>query len=714
MEKQESKHWLMRCRKKKRLYRLVVKAIYGIGIALLGSLLLGWVYAMPCWVTLVCALFIGALYACISGFEKPSLLETAFYLDAKFPELEYSSSLFLKPTSSLATLQRIQLEKVEERVAELSHRPDDHYHVLKKPLLFLILCTLLYTVGHYFQKGSSLTSAETDERFERKPKQEIPMPAVFTNAELQIRFPAYTRLPVREQHDLSISALKGAIIRLRLHTNTPMKEVALLFNGQKKESMKRVAPLVWESVFPVKESGFYQIQYDGNTSNMYPLEAIPDQPVSITVLHPDPHQNIEPGYAPVVALEAHLSDDFAIKDAAIMATTSSGKGESVQFKSREIALHASGGEELKVKQSLDMKALEMKPGDELFFYLRAHDLAGQESRSDIYVVSWQDTTELMSLSGIVSGSDVKPEYFRSQRQIILDIEKLMTESPKLSKEEGQRQSNNIGIDQKLLRLRYGQFLGEEAEEDNGGDHDHDHRHNPEEGEEEHRESVPEDIVVLQDQLTHHHDRAEDATFFTPDQKAQLKATLTEMWNAELKLRTYQPQQALPYAYKALKLLKDLQQQSRTYVAKVSSKPNPLKPEKRLSGDLADIVEPRVQIERPAKDQRALMITHLRKTLAYFSNLNEDGTLDKAALLLLTGIQEELIRAATSAPGKYLRALKVAREMEESAGVYTKSQVRVLSTAIQELLPQQYDQPAAKRKTPDESIYHHYLNLISRP
>src|SRR6202000_3055378 len=91
--------------------------------------------------------------------------------------------------------------------------------------------------------------------------------------------------------------------------------------------------------------------------------------------------------------------------------------------------------------------------------------------------------------------------------------------------------------------------------------------------------------------TDKHDNAEDATYFEPGVKAQLKATLNEMWNAELRLRTYKPREALPYCYKALRLLKYLQQQSRAFVAKTGVRVMPLNPDKRLTGELASIVPP---------------------------------------------------------------------------------------------------------------------------
>src|SRR4030095_5849389 len=67
-----------------------------------------------------------------------------------------------------------------------------------------------------------------------------------------------------------------------------------------------------------------------------------------------------------------------------------------------------------------------------------------------------------------------------------------------------------------------------------------------------------------------------------------------MWNAELKLRTFKPEDALPFEYKALRLLKDLQQKSRVYVQKTAIKISPVKEEKRLTGELNKIISPSTQ------------------------------------------------------------------------------------------------------------------------
>ncbi len=85
----------------------------------------------------------------------------------------------------------------------------------------------------------------------------------------------------------------------------------------------------------------------------------------------------------------------------------------------------------------------------------------------------EDTAQLMEMEGLMSGINIKPEFFRSQRQIIIETEQLLKDSDTISVEEFKKRSNELGVDQKLLRLRYGKFLGEETDVEIGNDHDHD-------------------------------------------------------------------------------------------------------------------------------------------------------------------------------------------------------------------------------------------------
>jgi len=208
---------------------------------------------------------------------------------------------------------------------------------------------------------------------------------------------------------------------------------------------------------------------------------------------------------------------------------------------------------------------------------------------------------------------VLPAYFRSQRQIIIDAEALLKEKPRLVQDEFARRSDGIGVDQRLLRLRYGQFLGEESEggrslptsdaptgdpPTSGGDGHDDHgddahgaaeagdAHGHDHGTPSAAADVPSGFGQagnLLEEFGHTHDIPEAATLLDPDTREILRGALREMWQSELHLRQAAPQQALPYAYRALELIKRVQQAERIYLARVGTQLPPIDEGRRLTG-----------------------------------------------------------------------------------------------------------------------------------
>jgi hypothetical protein len=423
-----------------------------------------------------------------------------------------------------------------------------------------------------------------------------------------------------------------------------------------------------------------------------------------------------------IPLAVQLKDDYGISDASIMATVSSGKGEAVKFKEQEIRWGRSftGDQPMySLTKTLDLTALGLKPGDELYFYCRAKDNKGQETRTDMYIISLTDTAQLMSLEGMTMSTDVKPEYFRSERQIIIEAEQLLKEKDTIALTAFQNRSNDLGIDQKLLRLRYGKFLGEEAEEGQPGGGPSDTTDFGAFG----------DATKILDVFTDKHDNAEDATFFEPGVKQQLKATLNEMWKAELQLRTFQPKEALPYAYKALRLLKDLQQQSRSYVAKTGVRVTPLNPAKRETGDLAGIEAPvqrAMTVGGMAAGGMAAAGTAggmtaggmqeqevLRMVLGVLEAVRTDGVAvgDPARVLMEQGARR-LGREAAARPGEYLDAYQALRRILQRGG---GQDIAVIERAIRRLLPDAEPVPAVVRGNADSGLsqlYFHQLNASS--
>ncbi|UOQ75603.1 hypothetical protein MUN84_13000 [Hymenobacter sp. 5516J-16] len=172
-----------------------------------------------------------------------------------------------------------------------------------------------------------------------------------------------------------------------------------------------------------------------------------------------------------MAVRAQLQDDYGLTRARLVATIAQGQGEAVKF--REVATDLSAAlrgqpASVSVQHLLRLPALGLTYGDEVYFYLQAWDTHQQLTRSDTYLVQWEDTTVQESALDVSLGVNAKPAYFRSQRQIIIDTEKLLAEQASLPAPTLLERANGIGFDQKILRMRYGKFLGEEADENIGG------------------------------------------------------------------------------------------------------------------------------------------------------------------------------------------------------------------------------------------------------
>src|SRR5690606_806567 len=195
------------------------------------------------------------------------------------------------------------------------------------------------------------------------------------------------------------------------------------------------------------------------------------------------------------------------------------------------------------------------------------------------------------------GVDLMPDYFTSQRQLIIDTEKLIKDRPNLSEYQFKFKSNELGFDQKSLRLKYGQFMGDETEmqaapgavsntesnhEEGEEDllegyshrHDSDNEHNlvPES---EHEEESGEEKEDPLHEYLHNHGDPEESTLFEKSLKDKLREALDIMWDAELYLRLYEPQNSLPYQYKALELIQEIKNSARIYVHRIGFDPPPI-------------------------------------------------------------------------------------------------------------------------------------------
>jgi hypothetical protein len=708
------KQWILKLQKRWIIFSAGRVLLLSVAAALLLSVLLWYFFQWPYISFLIFFLLACFLLSLKSRFWTIKAHEVARFVDLHFAEVEESTALLLKPAADLTFLEQLQVRKVDA-VLSAQKQPAAPLYLLKMPLFSLaavmVISFLLLKIPLYKLSDNQMVIPQGTSRAVREN-----IPVQITSISVEITPPAYTGRASRKQKQFSVNAEMGARVKWQINTSKKLAALALLFNDKELIGLKDAdgSGRSWSVAKTLLKAGFYQVVVEGKKSDFYQLEIIADQPVQIRIVKPGQHSTIDVGRPQKVNMDILLQDDYGISDAYISTTIASGKGEAVSFKEQKLSfnLNFAGKKQVRINKLINLKELGMNPGDELYYYISATDNHGQLSRSDMYFVSIQDTAELMSLVGIDNGVNLVPEYFRSERQIIIDTEKLLKEKGVISEAEFKQRSNDLGVDQKMLRLRYGKFLGEESETNIGGDTEHEEEHDDASHKDHKAEVSSAAVEEIMDQYAHKHDNAEDATFFEPQLKAQLKATLTEMWNAELRLRTYKPEEALPFEYKALRLLKDLQQKSRAYVAKTTFKTSKLKMEKRLSAELTDIGGGLNKGRLQHADGKR---TQLEQAIAIVENKGAKQPLSAQDINLLVQVQHVLTDKAAAAPAIYLPALKSLKKIltANKDASPAPQDIANVSRGIHTMLGKAAAVPFSQINTNSSTLSQSYFNHLKR-
>ncbi|HFK2917311.1 TPA: hypothetical protein ACGY79_002580 [Stenotrophomonas maltophilia] len=357
-------------------------------------------------------------------------------------------------------------------------------------------------------------------------------------------------------------------------------------------------------------------------TRLHRLDVVADRAPSVRVLEPTASLVLGTPGQRQWALRFEASDDYGVAaQATLSITTTQGSGENITFVKRSVTLAGSGeATARRFAHTLDLAALGAQPGNDVIAQLEVRDNHAptpQTGRSSSVILRLPSAE--VALGAELEGRIKKtlPAYFRSQRQIIIDAEALIRQRRSLAAEDFVKRSDAIGVDQRILRLRYGQFLGEESEgaakppptsdlptsdapTADGHNDDHGHDHGAQAGTQDdhghdHGSTANADIPPVFGSETdvlseygHTHDHAEATTLLDPQTRATLKAALDQMWSAEGELRQGRPEQALPFAYKALGFIKQVQQAERIYLARVGPELPPIDESRRLGGDRAGL------------------------------------------------------------------------------------------------------------------------------
>ncbi len=537
-------------------------------------------------------------------------------LDDRIPRFEDSTALLFKDRTAVSGLAALQRTRLESRVAEAS-AVDLRPAWSRRPIALAWGIGALLTTAILLWPAPARSVSESTPTAGRSASAAAP---VLTGARLRITPPAYTGLPAREQIELDARVPEGSRVDWLIDFAPQPASAGLAFPEATPVSLLRDGDR-WTGGRIVDRSMLYRIEAAGLAQQrLHRLDAIPDAEPVVHLVEPQSQLvQVTPGqrsWTPVF----QASDDYGVLETATLrVTVTKGDGENITFEQRSQPLRGQGAAKaLRFSATLDLAREGMAPGSDLIVQLIVSDNRSPERHvveGPSVILRWPaDLGMAEGLDGMAMR--VMPAYFASQRQIIIDAEALIAQRRRLEPDPFLTRSNAIGEDQAQLRLRYGQFMGEEAEGGGGSgiilptsdaaparpalptsdvpapaatappadhdDHDHDHAGEAPGG-------TPGSSVDVLNAFGHAHDTGDAATLFSPQTRSSLARALDAMWSSERELRQGRPEQALPYANVALELLKEAQRATRIFLARTGPDLPPIDFSRRLSGKREGIV-----------------------------------------------------------------------------------------------------------------------------
>lgn len=574
------------------------------------------------------------VFTFLSRRELRKLDATALnrHLDRRYPELEESAALLGRDPGELTPLQALQRRRISDRLepslANGSWLPTLNSRV---PLAIMALGLALGFAAPAI--NAWLNSERTGSVIDATVMS--PNLAELTSAEVMIRPPAYSGIPETSTNSLDLKLLSGSDVEWTLEFSRPGGRYALAWPDGDLIELEDLGTGRYRYASRVDTTSLYRVVEltagdPRALEGVYTIAAQLDRKPDIRVLQPaDTALEIARDGSPQFSSEVRITDDFGLGEVQILASVGRGGGEGVKFRDQTLAFSEREGRDQDegageiFRRDWNLADLGMEPGDEVYFFVTALDNREPEpnqARSRTVVVRWLDEeTVEAEFAGLAI--DIMPEYFKGQRQIIVETEQLIADREELDDETFETTSRALAQAQGDLKQRYGQYLGDEAEE--GAvfdpppealvhDSDEDHDGHDEEDEESHREERDALAHVDHDhgaeaaaaanidlsggaqeliaRFLHDHGAADIGPITSRNPVGLMKRSLANMWQAELHLHLSEPGKALPFEYEALKYFNLARQAERIYTRRLGFEPPPVSEERRLTGELGEIFE----------------------------------------------------------------------------------------------------------------------------
>lgn len=557
---------------------------------------LGWRFGSPV-IGLALALsgiFATALIACHRArrYDRRWLIAA---IDAARTDAEDSTDLLFADPATLSPFQTLQRTRVEARLAA-EPTPDLYAPRPRRTTIALWLTAAILVAAITLWPDRTAPGGPLSPAHEGATKPGIP---ALTAQRLTIVPPAYTGLPPRALGTLDARVPAGSRLEWTLaFAPDPTAASLAVLNGTP-TPLAHVGE-TWTATRIADRSLLYRVVARGGqpAPPLHRIDVILDQPPRVRLVTPTATLvQISPGQR-TWSLSFEATDDYGVQPvAALRLVVAQGEGENVRFSERTMTLRGTGDSRRRIFATTIAVAGTgfTEPGD----LVAQLTVADARAPSPQRVAGPSVILRRPPASGAESGLEAMtrrtmPAYFSSQRQVIIDAEALLADRPRPTPDRFLARSESIADDQRLLRMRYGQFMGEEvgggatnamptsdAEETAPAADEH-------AGEPPHAAPQFGQETAIVETYGHTHDESEAATLLDPGTRATLRQALDNMRQSETALRLGDPERALPFAYKALRFIKQVQQATRIFLARTGSQLPPVDLTRRLTGDRSDM------------------------------------------------------------------------------------------------------------------------------
>ena len=553
----------------------------------------------------------------------------AAHANRQYAQLQESCQLLLASPELLNITQRLQRRRVTQSLGVLLDQQTTAL-VPAYPLGKGLWATLLLTVcaGLIWQGGllPPATLLKPDSPITTPALAPGKLPASLLGTQVNITPPDYARekYPPRQQNNLDLRVFTGSRVTWRLRFADPEQQYFIHFANAQPQALVRRHTNHFQFTAKINQSSVYQLSnQDGQVLGVYGLEVVPDDKPQIRFISPlATITELATNANPVLDSQVLISDDLAVSNIQIVASIAKGSGEGVKFRDQRFEFDRQQrieGQDHYFKR-WQLVDLGMEPGDELYFSIKVWDNRQpqpQLSRSTTKIIRWlEDTPQAMLSDGTLI--NFVGEYFKSQRQIIIETKQLIADQARLSATQFNQTSQQLGQAQSDLKHKYGQVLGDEVDDGAGGHAMEDGLATPQlhindgeqgDGKQEHdvigeqaaggheHQGSAEDtpgadksgLAAAIAQYGHAHGDADIGNIGQQNPIALMKRAIANMWQAEAQLLQNAPGEALPFENQALEWLNRAKNAERIYVKRLGFEPPPVTEKRRYQGDLGDVL-----------------------------------------------------------------------------------------------------------------------------